>query len=280
MGKIADKEDGGSAVQNSAVEMGEADTTDRNRVTALERGLAILRCFTARDRGGLSNGEIAARTGLAKSTVSRLTYTLTTLGYLRWDEAAGTAGRYRVGPSVLALGYVALGNIGVREQARPLMQDLADYASALVSLATRDRLAMIYLENCRPRSLTTLKVSVGMQMPMASTSIGRAFLAALPAAERGFLMDQLARREGDAWAEQRAGLDKAFADVAARGYCVSIGEWQRDTNAVAAPLTCPDGEVLALSLSGPAFALTPQRIEEDLGPRLVYLARSIEAAAG
>ena len=54
---------------------------DRKFVTALARGLEVLRVFTPTE-GLLGNGEIAERTGLPKPTVSRLTYTLTKLGYL------------------------------------------------------------------------------------------------------------------------------------------------------------------------------------------------------
>ena len=54
---------------------------DRNFATALARGLSVLRAFRT-DDDGLSNAQIAERTGLPKSTVSRLTYTLGCLGYL------------------------------------------------------------------------------------------------------------------------------------------------------------------------------------------------------
>jgi DNA-binding IclR family transcriptional regulator len=269
-------------VQNNNLEVPEPGQTpdaagdDRQFVTALARGLEVLRCFSTQARL-LSNGELAARTGLAKSTVSRLTHTLVQLGYLKADEASG---RYRVTPAVLALGHAALGNVTVREIARPLMQDLAEYAHALVSLATRDRLNMIYLENCRPRTLVTLKVSTGMQLPMTTTSIGRAFLCALPARERDFLLDRARRREPEAWPAVAEGMAQADEEYRAHGYCTSLGDWNRETNAVAVPLQCPDHDLLVLSVSGPAFALTRERIEKDLGPRLVYLARSIEAAAG
>ena len=58
---------------------------DRKFVTALARGLEVLRVFTPTE-GLLGNGEIAERTGLPKPTVSRLTYTLTKLGYLSHVE--------------------------------------------------------------------------------------------------------------------------------------------------------------------------------------------------
>ncbi|WP_114649051.1 IclR family transcriptional regulator [Pseudothauera hydrothermalis] len=265
--------DSGSPLLDGLVQ---AAAGDRQFVTALARGLEVLRCFSTQTRL-LSNGELAARTGLAKSTVSRLTHTLVQLGYLKADEASG---RYRVTPAVLALGHAALANVTVREIARPLMQDLAEYAQALVSLATRERLNMIYLENCRPRSLVTLKVSTGMQLPLATTSIGRAFLCALPVAERDFLLEQIRRRDPQGWPLLAEGVAQAEEQYRAHGYCTSLGDWNRETHAVAVPLFCPDYDLLALSVSGPAYALTRERIDKDLGPRLVYLARSIEAAAG
>lgn len=246
-------------------------TSSEGGVAALARGLELLRCFTAQ-APTLSNGELAERTGLPKSTVSRLTRTLVDLGYLRQDGRG-----YRVGPSVLALGYAALANLRLRDLARPHMQAFADATQTLVSLATRDRLAMIYLENCRGSTNVTLRIPVGTQLPLATTSVGRAFLAGLPAGERDFLLAQLAAREGKGWKTQLAGVERELARFAQTGYCLSLGDWKKDTNAAAVPVACPEGsDLLVLSVSGPAFAVTARTLEEDLAPRLVALARHIE----
>src|SRR6187402_2739745 len=90
-----------SAVQNLAMSTASRSRAtpnakaDRHFVTALARGLDLLACFRARDRV-LSNQELARRSGLPKSTISRLTYTLTKIGYL---EPAGLSGGpgYRLG---------------------------------------------------------------------------------------------------------------------------------------------------------------------------------------
>lgn len=256
-------------------------TTSADAVTALARGLELLRCFSpqAPER---SNSELAAETGLPRSTVSRLTRTLVDYGYLRHDAARR---RYRVGPSVLALGYAALANLRVRDLARPHLQALADATQALVSLSTRDRLAMMYIENCRPASSMTLRLHVGSHLPLATTSIGRAFLAGLPAAEQAYLCQQLAGREPQAGeasasadtATQQAALQRELERYRNQGYCLSLGEWKRDVNAVAVPLTSTAAtDLLVLSISGPAFAVTPQQIDNELAPRLLALARHIE----
>lgn len=243
-------------------------------VAALARGLELLRCFSPQEPE-LSNGELAAHSGLPKSTVSRLTRTLVELGYLRHDPVRR---RYRVGPSVLALGYAALANLRARDIGRVHMQALADATQALVSLTTRDRLSMIYLENCRSASKAALRVNVGLQLPLATTSVGRAFLAALPPAERADLLEQLALQEGAAWPAQGAALERELARYREHGYCLSLAEWKKDLNAAAVPLAgAPGGDLLVLSISGPAFTVTRRQLEDELAPRLVALARHLEA---
>src|SRR5687768_18493710 len=65
---------------------------DRHFVTALSRGLDVLSCFRSGSRM-LGNQEISERCKLPKSTVSRLTYTLTKLGYLHYVKESG---KYRL----------------------------------------------------------------------------------------------------------------------------------------------------------------------------------------
>ena len=87
------------------------DRRDAQFATTLARGLDILRCFTPEDVS-LGNSQLAARTGLSRPTVSRFTYTLTRLGYLRSDAAGG---KYTLGPAVLSLGYPMLAGIALRQ---------------------------------------------------------------------------------------------------------------------------------------------------------------------
>ena len=94
---------------------------DRHFVTALARGLQVLACFRSDDKA-LGNLEIAERCELPKSTVSRLTGTLTRLGYLYQVKASG---KYRLGSATLSLGTTMLRRLDVRQIARPLMQELA-----------------------------------------------------------------------------------------------------------------------------------------------------------
>ncbi len=86
----------------------------------------------------------------------------------------------------------------VRQIARRLMQELADFAKAEVSLGTRDRLSMIYVENCRSSALLTLSLDVGSRISLATSAMGRAWLAAISESERREVLDPVANLAGAA----------------------------------------------------------------------------------
>ncbi len=114
---------------------GKKTATDRNFVVALSRGLDVLRAFQPSD-GLLGNQEIAARTNLPKPTVSRLTYTLTKLGYL---TPVPRFEKYQLAPAAMALGYAALANLGVRHLSEPFREELMRATGGAVAIGGRDR---------------------------------------------------------------------------------------------------------------------------------------------
>src|SRR5690606_11855237 len=129
---------------------------DRQFATTLARGLDLLRCFSPFNPE-FGNKELSDRSGLPKPTVSRLTYTLTCLGYLKQDKVSR---KYRLGSAVLSIGYPLLANLRIRQIARPYMRELANYAKGWVSIGIRDRLNMIYIESERSNSILRAKPDV------------------------------------------------------------------------------------------------------------------------
>ncbi len=247
---------------------------DRQFVGALARGLEILRCFGPGDRH-LPNQEIARRTGLPKPTVSRLTHTLTELGYLR---QAGGRREYQLGAAVLGLGYAFVAQLDVRGVARPLMQALAEHTGVSVNLGLRDRFSMVYIDTYRNASTFTVQLETGSRIALATTSMGRAYLCGLGDADRRRLLDELRRAEGAAWPAIRRGIDQALRDHAERGVCFSLGDWRREIHAIAAPVVQPDGEVMVVSCSGAAFQLPREKLEGDIAPRLLNLVGNVRSA--
>lgn len=250
---------------------------DRQFVTALGRGLDVLRIFRA-DDGPLGNQEIARRTGLPKPTVSRLTYTLTQLGYLNYDRKVGV---YSLGGGVLALGYVALAHLDVRRVARPFMQELADECGAAVALGARDRLNMLYVENCEGQNVVALRVTVGSRIPLGISAMGRAYLSGLSERERAPLIDQILRKYPDDKQKIIRAIEKSFKDIERRGFCTAIGDWRKDVNGAGAPLALPNGAGLyALNCGGPAYLLKAKDIEESYGPKLVEISKKVVSLIG
>jgi DNA-binding IclR family transcriptional regulator len=248
---------------------------DRQFVTALARGLELLRCFGPGDRW-LGNQELARRTGLPKPTVSRLAHTLTRLGYLRHSRGQE---QYALGAAVLSLGYAALAQMDVRRVARPLMQALAEHAGVSVNLGVRDRLGMVYLDTYRSASTFAVQLEAGSRIPLADTSMGRAYLCGLPEPERRPLLEQLREEAGARWPEVKKGIDRALRDYQRHGLCFSLGDWRAEIHAVAAPLVPPgDGEPLVFSASGAAFQVGREKLEREIGPRLKNLVDSVRSA--
>ena len=253
------------------------ENKDRQFVTALARGLEVLRCFKPRDRH-LGNQDIAERTGLPKPTVSRLTYTLTRMGYLYHDDKLG---KYQLGTGVLSLGFSLLTNMDVLKIARPLMQELADYTHTVVSVGTRDRSSMIYLEGRHSTAATvSLRREPGTRVPIATTAMGRALLCGLPAEERAQLLEKIRLKDLVNWPKHKLGIEQAMRDYQERGFCLSIGDWRSDVNAVGVPMLPIAGcRLLTFNCAAPSFVLRRHMLEDDIGPRLVNLVRTVEAEA-
>jgi len=251
--------------------------TDRSFVVALSRGLDVLRAFQPND-GLLGNQEIAARTNLPKPTVSRLTYTLTKLGYL---TPVPRFEKYQLAPSAMALGYAALANLGVRHLSEPFREEMMRVTGGAVAVGGRDRHNMIYFGQSRNGLTLGVQLDVGSRIPIATTAMGRAYMWALPDEERGALVRELREHYGSRWPKMRDGIERSGEIVAKHGFAISAGEWQNDVHAVGVALKLNDGTgPYAFNCGAPAFRFTEDRLRNDIGPRLVAMVRNIEAALG
>jgi DNA-binding IclR family transcriptional regulator len=255
-----------------------AARADRHFVEALARGLELLHCFGHRDKL-LGNQELAQRSGLPKSTVSRLTYTLTKLGYLAHITEVG---KYALGSATLSLGSAALGRLDIRKLARPPMQELAEFSQCSVSLTSRDRLCMIYVEAVRSSAAVTLSLDTGSRIQIATSASGRAYLAAVSEQERKEILDAVREvAEVSRWPDVQKGVAKALVDLRALGVCASFGDWQKDVNAIAIPVRPGSGlPPMSISVGAPSYNVTQKFLLEEARPRLIKLANDLEKALG
>ena len=246
---------------------------DRYYITALARGLEVLACFRSADKG-LSNQQIAERRGLPKSTVTRITYTLTTLGYLAQENG----GRYVLGTATLGLGSAMLARLDIRQLARPMMQELAEFSGTTVSIAMRDRLSMIYVEVCRSSAALALALQVGSRMPLATSALGRAYLARASEQERKDILSRSLELDETAFDTMREGLDKGLRDHARYGCTTSFGDWQKDVNGIAVGfLPIGGSQLMSINCGGPASSVSKQFLLDEVRPRLIEIAGRLES---
>jgi IclR family transcriptional regulator, positive regulator for flagellar biogenesis len=246
-----------------------APAADGGQVRVLARGLSILRAFTPRN-DWLSNQEIAARTSLPRPTVSRLTANLTGLGYLGYSI---TSHKYRLGTSVLALGYGALANVDIRVLARPLLQRLADEEDALVVLASRDDMAMVCNEVCHSsKSIFTLRVNIGSRLVLPYSAMGLALLGAMTAEERDGALRQISQNFKKNWRELNKLIEAAMEQSRLSGFCTTLGTLESGINGIAVAVDTPGApHSYTIGLAGPSFRFPAERLSSDLGPKLIAI---------
>ncbi|MDE1167716.1 MAG: IclR family transcriptional regulator [Pseudomonas sp.] len=250
---------------------------DRQFAATLARGLEILHCFTARTTQ-LGNAELVARTGMPKATISRFTYTLVRLGYLRINRLNN---KYQLGSAVLSLGYPLLASLNIRQIARPFMKELADHIRGSVSIGMRDRLSVVYLESSRSAAPMSHPPDVGLSYPIVRTAMGRALIAASSREDRTALLNEIKVRTPEDWNTFQGRIEESIQEFQERGFCVSYGDLRREIHAVAVPMRAmADGEILVFNCGVPAFMLSEGQLMNDIGPRLVSMVRSIEGAMG
>jgi len=241
-------------------------------VGSLAKGLEILASFEHGDL--LGNQELVARTGFPKTTVSRLTGTLASLGYLRLDERSR---KYAMGTRLLGIGASLQRHIGLQRVARPFMESLAKELDVTVILGARDRDSLVFLELIRPaRSGLTVNSDIGSVVPLDNTSIGQACLVAAPTAERIRVLEALRRQHPNDWESTRKRIEQAHADYQRLGFVISQQSAEKAVNGVGVPLVLGAKGVYAMACAGPSFELPLARLTDILGPRLVQVVDKIK----
>jgi len=163
---------------------------------SLQRGLLILRCFKP-GSSGLTNADLSKLTELPKATITRLTSTLVLSGFLDYDPATKT---YFLGAVVLSLGLARRIESGITPEMVSKMRDFAKPIHANISLAVSDELDMVYVV-CEHYDHTRehRKIFPGTRMPIATSTMGAAYLSTLEDSQLDDYRAKLGSRYGEKW---------------------------------------------------------------------------------
>jgi IclR family pca regulon transcriptional regulator len=248
---------------------------------SLERGLAILACFTPQ-RPILGIVDIADELGMSRSTTHRYVTTLVALGYLEQGESR----KYRLGLRVTDLGMSALISTGLREQAHTLLEELCQRTSYTSSLAVLDGPDIVYIDRARSFRRASreddLGLAPGSRLPAYCTAMGKVMLANLPEAERQQLMAEMVlRKRGPHTITSKSALREELEQIRQENLAVNDQELAAELQSIAAPVRNGNREVVAaVNLVASTSSISLAELIDALSPHLITTADRISARLG
>ncbi len=219
-----------------------SDGGDKYIVPALERGLRVLEEF-GRDSKSLGAPELARRLGLPRSTIFRLLTTLESMGFL---ERTHNGNDYRLGMSVLRLGFEYLSSLELTELGQSVLTRLCDTIGQPCNLAVRDGRSIVYVSKVTPPTPFTSSLRVGTRLPVHGTVFGRILLSDFSLPELRVLYPEARlERYSDSTPQTVMALFNLIVDDRQRGYAIGIGYYDNSISPIVAPVRDDTGRVVA-----------------------------------
>ncbi|WP_322517669.1 IclR family transcriptional regulator [Rhodopseudomonas palustris] len=243
-------------------------------IQVVSRAFDVLRCFEGAE-ARLGNLEISNRCGLPRSTVSRLTHTLTRMGqlvYLPRDQ------KYRIGPSAVAMSTAMMRGLQLRNLIRTRLQEVADQIPGTIGFLIPDRFHLVYFEYARAPHALGLHSTTGSRIAMTQTAGGHAYTAALDEDVANALLTDMSREFPDHAPLLRDRLEANRAMLRERGYVISCGLFSQHINGIAVPMWSPQYQTYVVVNIGLLAAMyDEQRIHDEVAPVLLRLSAAIDA---
>jgi IclR family pca regulon transcriptional regulator len=248
---------------------------------SLERGLAILGCFTP-ERPVLGIADIAGELGMSRSTTHRYVITLLALGFLEQDASR----KYRLGLRVTDLGMSALSSTGLREHAHLYLEELRQRTSYTASLAVLDGAEILYVDRARSfrrgQDHNGLELHTGSRLPAYCTAMGKLLLANLPESDQRELLAQVKlTKRGPNTITSKKALRDELDEIQVAGFAVNDQELAAGLYSIAAPVRNEARDVVAaVNLAAHSSMISLEKLVDALGPHLVSTADRISARLG
>ena len=203
--------------------------------------------------------EIANEIGVHKSTAFRL---VATLEAHRLVEQTEERGKYRLGVGLLRLAGATTARLDLVQEARPVCRQLASDTGETVNIAVLSESSALYLDQVAGSSALQPHNWVGQHIPLHATSNGKVLLSGLSRQQCDAILNKLSAYTPvtiTTKSKLRAELDQ----VREQGYALAVDELEVGLTAAAAPIRNVHGDVVAsMSVSGPTFRITNDRIDE------------------
>ena len=231
--------------------------TEPPRVEAVDRALRLLVALAEAGATGVALSDLAEKVGVNKSTAHRALGTLRAQAFAMQSPATG---RYQLGPAAIALGDVFWGSDNVRVAVHPALVALSREVGELVHLGVLVDDRVLYVDKVEPERAIRVWSAVGQRAPAATTSMGRALLAAGEVPDdqlRAYLRAVPPERELS-WEHLRDVVHEARS----RGYASELEENEPGVACIGMAILRANRTVGALSITSLADRMAPHRRQE------------------
>jgi len=222
--------------------------------------------------------ELSKRLKLHKNNVFRLLATLESRGYIEQNKSTEN---YRLGLRCLQLGQRYVAQMGLLQQAKPIMAEVVKACNETSMVAVHRSHGMVPVAAVESARVIRIVSSIGDVLPLHCTAVGKVHLAFAPAEELNQTLPDTLPRHTERTVTDRQTLLQQLKKVADQGYAVDLGEFIEDLRSVAVPVRDYTRSVVAsLAVSGPAYRLTTEQIEKSIIPTVVKAGKELGARLG
>lgn len=247
-------------------------TAESDVIQVVSRAFDVMRCFEGHEMR-LGNLEIANRCRLPRSTISRLTHTLTRMGqlvYLPQDQ------KYRLGPGAIAMSTSMMRGLRFRNLVRLQMQAVAELVPGTVGFVAPDRFHMVYLEYARAYDAVGLQSTTGSRIDIARTAAGHAYTAALHPDAYAALIADMEREIPDHARLLQPRIEANRRSLRDNGYVISSGLWNPHIIGISVPMWSPQyRDYLVITIGLLAAMYDETRLRVDVAPKLLQLSETV-----
>ncbi len=246
-------------------------------IQSVSHALDVIEQFGA-DQEELGVTELSKRLKLHKNNVFRLLATLESRGYIEQNKSTEN---YRLGLRCLQLGQRYVRQIGLLEQARPVMSDVVRSCKETALLAVHRNEGMVPVEAVETQQPVRIVPAIGELLPLHCTAVGKAHLAFAASEERDVALPRTLQRFTEKTITEKQALLRHLQEVAQKGFAVDVGEHVADVCSVAVPVRDYTRSVVAcLAVSGPAYRFTAEHTAAGIVPLVIDAGRQLSTRLG
>jgi len=250
-------------------------------IQTVGNALSLLQAFQCEEELGVT--ELSRRLGLHKNNVFRLLATLEQSGYV--EQVPGND-RYRLSFACLELGHAFIRGRSVLREAQPLLEHLSDEVHETAHLAVLNEYEVVHLMGWQPDEYLSAGLRVGRRTPAHCTALGKVLLGCGCESVRGSYERQAAvhgtlSARTPATIVDHLKFHEHLREVASQGFALDLEECSVGVCCAAAPVY--DGAsrlVAAVSVSGPAVRLGPDRLLRVAVPKVMACAERLSTRLG